>query len=130
MNAPRRLAGAAALAVALAAGARAEPPPGHPTPGQAGRLLGLPGAPAAAALPYTATVLTAIDANQYTYLEVLEEGRSRWIAAPRIAARPGATVRFGDGRLMTGFYSRKLGRLFETLTFVPPVVIDAPDGQQ
>lgn len=116
--------------LSAAAGAWAEPPPGHPTPGQAGALLGVPQDQSSSALPYRGTVLTAIDSNQYTYIEVLEGERSRWIAAPRIAVVPGATIRFGDGRLMSNFFSRKHQRLFETLTFVPPVVLEPPPGQQ
>lgn len=108
--------------VAVASAALAAPPPGHPTPGQAGALLGLPEPKPAAELPHEGIVLQAIDSNQFTYIEVQEGETSRWIAAPRVTIPAGTTIRFDDGRLMTNFYSRKLKRTFETLMFVGTVV--------
>lgn len=111
----RRLPLLALLATGLAA---AEPPPGHPTPEQSGRYLGLPAARPAAELPHEGIVVQAADANQYTYIEVQEGDTSRWIAAPRTVLATGMRIRYDDGRLMTNFYSRMLRRTFETLTFV------------
>jgi hypothetical protein len=107
------------LLLALAAGSvLAEPPPGHPDPEQSRRYLGLPAPRPAGELPYEGVVLQATEANQYTYIEVQEGELSRWIAAPKIALAPGTRIRYDEGRLMTNFFSRKLRRTFETLTFV------------
>ena len=106
------------LLLVAAAPAGAEPPPGHPTPEQAAPWLGLPPAGPAAELSQQGVVLEAIDANQYTYIEVLQGERSRWIAAPRVAVEKGTVIRFDAGRVMTNFYSRKLRRTFETVLFV------------
>lgn len=105
---------------------RAEPPPGHPSAGQAGEMLGLPGAEAPR--PYSGSVLQAINSNQFTYIEVGVEGKSgsRWLAAPRLDLKPGTRIRFGEGRLLAPFYSRKLERSFDAVTFVGPVEIIAP----
>ena len=97
--------------------AGAAPPPGHPSVEQAGQALGLPTAPDA--LPLEATVLEAIDSNSYTYLRVRQGDRESWLAAPRLAAAPGATLRFAPGRTLTDFYSKKLKRTFAAVTFVP-----------
>jgi hypothetical protein len=51
---------------------------------------------------------------------------SRWIAAPLIAVSPGARIGYDDGRLMAGFYSRKLKLSFESITFVNRVAVLAP----
>ncbi|HEX9180015.1 MAG TPA: hypothetical protein VF859_06455 [Burkholderiales bacterium] len=110
------------LLLIAATPALSQPPPGHPTPEQAAPYLGLPPAGPAAELSERGVVLEAIDANQYTYIEVLQGERSRWIAAPRVALAKGAVIRFDEGRMMTNFYSRKLRRTFETLMFVNRVV--------
>lgn len=125
--------GARCLALlALLAGAAPSwgaPPPGHPTPAEAAPLLGLPPQQPEAELSREGTVLEAIDANQYTYLEVLEGERSRWIAAPRLAVAKGAVIRFDNGIVMSNFYSRKLQRTFETLMFVNRVVVKSPGNK-
>lgn len=92
-------------------------------------MLGLPPERPAAELAREGKVLEAIDANQYTYLEVLEGERSRWIAAPRLSVARGATIRFDDGVVMTNFYSRKLKRTFETLMFVNRVAVTSPGNK-
>lgn len=124
---PARIASLLCCALLGAPPAAGEPPPGHPNPAQAGRLLGMPRSDAAN-LPHAGVVLQAIDSNQYTYIEVMQDGQSRWIAAPRMPLAPGATIRFDDGRLMTNFHSLKLNRTFETLTFVGTVVVTAQEG--
>lgn len=105
---------------------RAEPPPGHPSAGQAGEMLGLPGKEAPR--PYSGRVFQSINANQFTYIEIGTDGQAgrRWLAAPRLDLQPGATIRYGDGRLLAPFYSRKLERSFDAVTFVGPVEIIAP----
>ncbi len=120
-----RCLGLAAL-VTVAAPGWSAPPPGHPTPSRAAPVAGLLPAGEASRLAHEGTVLDAIDADQYTYLEVLEGGRSRWIAAPRLSVSKGATIRFHDGIVMSNFYSRKLQRRFETLMFVNRVAVTDP----
>lgn len=111
------------LAAALAAPALAEPPPGHPSPAQAIEMLAPRPAPAADAMPHRGKVLTAIHANEYTYLEVTADGGRRWIAAPRLDVRPGATVGYTDGATMSNFHSKVLQRSFDALMFVDHVAV-------
>ncbi|MFC5302802.1 hypothetical protein [Azospira restricta] len=116
-------AAALLLAIALAAPARAEPPPGHPSPAKAVELLAPQAAPAASELPHRGTVLSAINVNEYTYLEVAADGGSRWLAAPRLDVAAGATIRYADGATMANFYSKVLQRTFPSLTFVRHVAV-------
>lgn len=127
-NAPRRSSGCRArwsgsALVLVALAAAAAPPPGHPSAEQAGRLLDLP-----ASQPYQGKVLRALAANAFTYIEVEQVtaagSGSRWIVAPRIDVQPGARIRFGNGRVMAPFASRKLGISFESVTFVGPISIE------
>lgn len=97
--------------------------PGHPTPADAGRMMGLPGPAAASALPNKGEVLQAIDANLYTYVEVRDRGAARWLAAPKTDMRPGAVVRFDEGLVMTNFYSKALQRTFPSILFVTNIAV-------
>ncbi|MDX1595076.1 MAG: hypothetical protein R3298_12575 [Gammaproteobacteria bacterium] len=104
----------------LASGALAAPPPGHPDVNAAQRALGLGGP--TAALPYTGTVVEALDSNSYTYLLVERDERRLWLAVPRLEIAAGERVRYGAGRTLSGFYSKKLRRNFAEVTFVPRAV--------
>ena len=106
----------------LASPSWAEPPPGHPSAEQAIGLLGVPDNSGIAAqdLPYLGTVLSAMDSNAFTFIEVKEDQAvsPRWIAAPRITLVAGDRIRFDDGRLMRNFHSRKLDITFAAISFV------------
>ena len=66
-------------------------------------------------------VLAAQDSNRYTSILVRQGRAERWLAAPRVALRPGQRIRFGDGTLMRDFYSKKLKHTFREIIFVPRV---------
>ena len=74
--------------------------------------------PAAEQLPHKGKVLSSIDASIYTYVEVSENGKTVWIAAPTVAVKKGDTIRFSDGAVMSNFYSKSLNRTFEKVIFV------------
>lgn len=114
------------LAALLAATVSAAPLPGHPSPAQAMDLLMPDKSPAPSELPNEGRVLASIDANDFTYIEVERAGGTEWIAAPRMALTPGATIRYEDGSVMTNFYSKLLKRTFPTVIFVGHVVVTAP----
>jgi hypothetical protein len=107
--------------ISLWAGAAA--PPGHPSPADAYRIMKPDAAKAPAAPTRVGQVVSAIDANEYTYIEVTEAGRTHWIAGPKTKLSPGDTVRFSDGVLMTDFYSKLLQRNFPAVMFVSSVVV-------
>jgi len=103
--------------IALAVGA---PPPGHPTPADAMRLM-RPQPDGPVPLSRSGRVLQHMDANQYTYLQVQEGDRALWLAAPKTPLVDGSTVRFPDGVVMRDFYSRLLARTFPAIIFVRAV---------
>lgn len=114
------------LAGFAAGAAQAEPPPGHPGAQQAIDALGVPPSTRSdAELPYSGVVLSATDANSFTYLEVRddESGRPRWLAVPRHSFRPGDRVRYDEGGRMTNFFSRKLNTTFESILFVRRIIV-------
>lgn len=80
------------------------------------------GAPAAP-LPQKGKVLSVIDVPQYTYLEVLQNQKTFWIAGPTVAAKTGDLIRFNDGMVMGNFHSKILNRDFPSISFVSQVVV-------
>lgn len=111
------------LATLASIHAMAAPPPGHPSPEQARDMLMPDKPPAAAELPNQGKVVSSIDANDFTYIEVDRGGRTEWIAAPRMALKPGSTIRYEDGSVMTDFYSKLLKRNFPSVMFVGHVAV-------
>ncbi|HEX5803675.1 MAG TPA: hypothetical protein VFY24_11675, partial [Azospira sp.] len=99
-----------AAGTAIAGHALAAPPPDHPSPSQAMEILAPKKPPAASELPNRGKVLRAINANDYTYIEVGNADGSRWIAAPRMELQPGAEIRYEQGPTMANFYSKVLQR--------------------
>lgn len=100
--------------------AHSAPPPGHPSPGAALQLI-RPGAEQSAALRRTGVALDSIDANEYTYIEVDEAGKSYWIATARMKIMRGDMVQFDEGVTMEQFYSKLLKRTFQSVMFVDAV---------
>jgi hypothetical protein len=101
----------ALCALLLATGAHAAPAD-HPA-----------GATAQAQLPYKGKVLSTIDTGQYTYIEVLQDKKTLWLAAPTIALKKDAMIRFDDGAEMNNFYSKTLKRSFPSVRFVSGVML-------
>jgi len=106
------------LALALPTAALAAPPPGHPTPQDAGRILGVQAQAPGEPMPYKGTVVETVDANAYTYILLKDGAQQRWLAAPRTTIKPGMTVHYGQGAEMQNFHSKALNRTFERITFV------------
>jgi hypothetical protein len=113
------------LCAAVALPAFAAPPPNHPSPAQALEMLAPKRVPAEQ-LPNAGKVLTRIDANEYTYIEVGDERGKRWIAAPLMKVDVGDSIRYEEGATMTRFYSKVLQRTFDSLMFVGQVEIVSP----
>lgn len=113
------------LLATLASGpALAAPPPGHPSPAEARDMLMPDRPPPAGELPNQGKVLASIDANEFTYIEVARQDGSReWIAAPKMALKPGSTIRYEAGSVMTDFYSKLLKRSFPSVMFVGHVAV-------
>jgi hypothetical protein len=93
----------------------------HPTVAEAADMLNIQAAPAA--LPNQGRVLSTIPSNAYTYIEVEHEGKTQWLAAPQVALEKGALIRYGEGAIMTNFYSKKLDREFPEVLFLGGVQV-------
>lgn len=124
---PSSLARGTFIALALAATlAVAAPPPGHPSPDTAMQIMQPGIEPPAQGPMRSARVLSHQDANEYTYVEVSEDGQVLWLAAPKTPVADGATVRFPDGVTMRDFYSKLLQRTFPAVIFVRKVEVVTP----
>lgn len=99
-----------------AKGAPSQMPAGHPP---AGATQGK----ASSELTHKGKVLSTIDIPNYTYLEVSENNKTIWLAAPTVAVKKGDTVRFEDGMPMTNFHSKSLNRTFPSISFISNVVV-------
>ncbi|MCK9283780.1 MAG: hypothetical protein M0P39_05805 [Rhodocyclaceae bacterium] len=121
----RRCAAFGGLLFAQTLIALAAPPAGHPSPQQVQDMLMPDKAPSARELPHRGKVKQSIDANEFTYIEVVEGKDIRWIAAPKMAVKPGSSIRYEDGSVMTNFYSKLLKRSFESVMFVGHVAVTA-----
>jgi len=97
-------------------------PPGHPpiTPNNATMT---PSDRTDVALTQKATVVSAIDVPQFTYLEVKQDNQTRWLAASTIAVKKGDVIQFDNGATMKDFNSKTLNRTFPSITFVNRVAI-------
>ena len=69
-------------------------------------------------LPRKGKVISSVDASIYTYIELIENGKTIWIAAPTVKVKKGDTVRFSDGTAQPNWHSKSLNRTFESLTLV------------
>lgn len=65
--------------------------------------------------------LEKLNAMQYTYLLVNENGTEKWLAFPKAEVKIGETYYYGNEMLMTNFESKDLKRTFEKVYFVEGV---------
>lgn len=98
-------------------------PPGHPdinSPSPAATLSGMTDIeqPTESVQTQQATVVSSIDIPQFTYLEVKQDGKTRWIAAATLAVKKGDIIDFDEGSTMSNFTSKALNRTFPSITFV------------
>jgi len=73
-------------------------------------------------------VLETVDASNYTYLRVDENGKEYWIAAPQMTAQVGGTLYYRGGMEMLNFESKSLNRTFAKILFVDKVSSSADGG--
>ncbi len=67
---------------------------------------------------HTVKVEEKMDASSYSYLKVLENNNSYWIAVPQMEVKPGETIVFSKFMEMKDFKSETLKRTFESVLFV------------
>ena len=74
-----------------------------------------------AAAESTGTVVSTIDADSYTYVEIDIDGHSVWFAAPALELKPGEKVIAPAGMAMKDFHSKTLDRTFDVVYFVDAI---------
>ncbi len=87
-------------------------PQGHPTGMRAAMMA------AEAGPMIKATVVSSIDIPQFTYLQVKQGERLRWLASASVAVKEGDLIEFEEDSTMANFTSKTLNRTFDSLTFV------------
>ncbi|MDT8364406.1 MAG: NrfJ [Nitrosomonas sp.] len=72
-----------------------------------------------AALPSNeGIVVSSIDTAGYTYIELTNNGKAFWIAAPTTKVKNGDHLRFVESMSMHNFTSKTLNRTFDRVIFV------------
>ncbi len=66
-------------------------------------------------------VSQVLQATNYTYIEVKEDGEKRWLAVSKMPVAEGATLYYEDGMEMNNFASKDLNRTFETVYFIQKI---------
>ena len=66
-------------------------------------------------------VVSSIDAPNYTYLEVTENGNQYWMAVPQIKVEKGETLYYSKSMEMKNFKSPTLNRTFDSILFVEDI---------
>jgi hypothetical protein len=92
-------------------------PPGHPPINSEGQTT-MPAATSKVEQTQKATVVSAIDIPQFTYIEIKQDNKTRWLAAKTIAVKKGDVIQFDHGETVTNFNSKTLNRTFASITFV------------
>lgn len=63
-------------------------------------------------------VISHIDIPQFTYLEVKQDGKTKWLASRSIAVKDGDAIEYTIDSTIDNFTSSTLKRTFDSLTFV------------
>ncbi len=93
----------------------------HPTPASAAAPspAAAEGSPTEQPNVVESQVISALDSGGYTYIEVDQNGKAIWLAAPKTTVKKGDTIRYAnDGASMKNFYSKSLNREFPALLFI------------
>ena len=79
---------------------------------------------AASQLPNAGVVRDVVHTTAYSYINVESENGPTWLAGPRTDVLPGMRIRYSQGVLMTGFFSKELQRTFPEVIFVGSIAIE------
>ena len=112
-----------ALAALVSAVSVQAAPAGHPSPSMSADMMKPAKNTPDGDLPLKGKVLSTLEASEYTYIEVAQGKEKLWLAAPKVAVKKDAVVRFEDGAVMTNFRSKLLDRTFPSVMFVNRVVV-------
>ena len=101
-------------------------PPSHPSLGLMPKDTSKMAQTEPPPLTQKAQVVSATNVKEFTYLEVMQDEKSRWIATTATAAanaKKGDKIEFDNGTTMSNFNSKALNRTFPSITLVGRVVI-------
>jgi hypothetical protein len=90
-----------------------------------------PGAPPAASPAMTGKAAETINAAGYTYVQVDTGKEKIWVAGPATQVKTGDSVAVPEGMVLNNFQSKSLNRTFDTIYFVPSLLVNgaAPAAQ-
>jgi hypothetical protein len=104
----------AALAFSAQA-STADKPAGHPMTGPAGAMN--------AEMTQQGKVMSVVETQGFTYIEVQRGKDMLWLAAPTTAVKAGDTVHFAEQSMMPRYHSSSLNRDFNNIMFVNRVKV-------
>jgi len=70
-----------------------------------------------------AKVVSAINTLSYTFIEIVRDDKTLWLAADVINLKPGDRIQYEEGFLMLNFRSNDLLRTFPNMTFIEQVKV-------
>ncbi len=70
---------------------------------------------------HVVTVVESMDASNYTYIKVSEDGNEYWMAVPQIKVEKGETLYYSKSMEMKNFHSETLNRTFDSILFVSDI---------
>lgn len=97
-------------------------PPGHPATGSRDSATTSP-KEAEVEQMERATVVSTIDIQDFTYIEIRQDNQTRWLAARTTQVKKGALIEFDSNATIENFKSKALNRTFPSITFVNTVTI-------
>ena len=69
-------------------------------------------------------VISKITTDTYVFMELENERKSTWVSTISIAVQKGDQVRYKEGQVMSGFYSKSLDKTFDQIVFVDRVTVN------
>ena len=78
----------------------------------------------------TGQVLSVVQVQGYTYIEVRNNGRSLWLAGNPVEVDEGEIISWADSAMMRKFQSKALNRTFDELMFVSAIYKGADSAPQ
>ncbi|MFI4939420.1 MAG: hypothetical protein ACHP7O_03620 [Burkholderiales bacterium] len=68
-------------------------------------------------------VVSTLNAESYTYVEISKNDKKFWIVGPTVAVKPGNHVQYEEGAIMNNFFSKNLNRTFPEVMFVSGITV-------
>ncbi len=119
---------AGALAISMTTGCKDQTPKSTQQPAAQAPASAMPQAAPAKAPGKTGKVAETMNSGGYTYVQVDTGSESVWAAAPEFAVKVGDPVIVPEGMPMVNYHSKTLDRTFDTVYFVPSIMVGGEMG--